>query len=364
VEEFRRLLSRSLELHLRSDVPIGSCLSGGLDSGTIVCLGSRLLGEGNRFRTFTTRYPSLPEIDESHYAEAVISAAGARPVFFEPTLEFFRDRFQDVVACQGEPFSSTSIFAQYALYDRIGKTDVKVILDGQGADEILGGYHGYLPVFLHSLLKQGKLAQGLYEWCHLRAAYGSPLIPTFRQMARSIGARLGKGLRGAPQRAFGSAATRGPKPDGAQADECETRLRQLGHFHECGTFEETLIHLTCESNLPQLLRYEDRSSMAHSIEARVPFLEPELVSFVLSLPASLKISRGMTKSLLRDALEGILPEAVRLRRSKLGFPTPEKQWLRDAFRLDVEQAGSRAWRELAVNHWRNWLGKGSRCHAA
>jgi asparagine synthase (glutamine-hydrolysing) len=72
----------------------------------------------------------------------------------------------------------------------------------------------------------------------------------------------------------------------------------------------------------------------------------------------------MTKSLLRDALEGILPEAVRLRRSKLGFPTPEKQWLRDAFRLDVEQAGSRAWRELAVNHWRNWLGKGSRCHAA
>jgi asparagine synthase (glutamine-hydrolysing) len=360
VAEFQRLLTRSVEMHLRSDVPVGSCLSGGLDSSAVVGIGSRLLPPGQPFRTFTTRFPDFPEIDESDYAAAVIAASKARPVFVAPDADFFRENFADVVACQGEPFGSTSIFSQYAVFQAIGAAGVKVVLDGQGADEILGGYHGFLPIYLETLLGQGRPLRYLHEWYYLHRNYGPPLVPGIGRAVRNAWAAVPAlaGRRGAARRPAEAGAT-----NAAVLDELHSRLRQAPSPEDFGTFEEMLTCLTCESNLPQLLRYEDRDSMAHGVEARVPFLEPQLVAFVLSLPASLRISRGVTKMLLREAVRGTVPEAVRLRRSKLGFPAPERQWLRKAFQLDVDGAGSRTWRDLVLENWRTGLEEEQTHHA-
>jgi asparagine synthase (glutamine-hydrolysing) len=120
-------------------------------------------------------------------------------------------------------------------------------------------------------------------------------------------------------------------------------------------YEDRLSQLLCDSNIPQLLRYEDRNSMRFSVESRVPFLETDLVEFIMSLPAGYKIRNGYTKSILRDALAGLVPDEVRMRINKLGFPTPELEWLKQGFNIDVNITGSRPWRDLVTTRWQHLI---------
>ncbi len=335
VREMRRLFERSVELHLVSDVPVGTCLSGGLDSSAIASVAGTLLKNPAAFHTFTSRYPDLPDIDEMRWAEAVIEAGGFQSRCAYPTEKLFRESFPAVAYHQDEPFGSTSVFAQYLLFREVRRAKVKVVLDGQGADELLAGYHGFFPAFLSALFAEREFPSYLREGVALRRRHGFDFK---RQIARDL-----------------RDAVRGRRPlSCAAVDEMEARLAALAPPE--GGFEQTLTHLTCEANLPQLLRYEDRNSMAHSVEARVPFLEPELVSFALALPARYKVRFGATKAVFREAVKGWVPEAVRTRRSKLGFATPEKAWLENAFGIRTGEAGGRPWRELSVARWRDRFG--------
>jgi len=336
--ELRRLLCKSVAMHLRSDVPVGACLSGGLDSSAIVCIGASLLPSGSRFNTFTTLYPEHPEIDETNWAKKVIHYTGSFARFAEPDLRFFLDDFTKVVRAQDEPFGSTSIFAQYAIFKKIGSTEVKVVLDGQGADEQLGGYHGFFRSYLDSLLASKRLWAYISEGFSLKKRHGFP----FSMKLRDFSAVL------KDKKSFLNQD--GGAPGDVSLDELEARLCCLALPER--NFEEVLVNLTVETNLPQLLRYEDRNSMAFSVESRVPFLEPELVAFALSLPADMKIHKGITKHVLREALRGLVPDEILLRNDKMGFPAPEKKWLKQGLGIDVEGPGQKEWRKLAVSMWR------------
>ena len=338
---FRELLTDAVRLRLRADVPIGSCLSGGLDSSTIVCLMRTLLSKEDATlqRTFTAR-SAEPALDESAHAQAVLDRTGVQGNFVTPEPgTLFRD-LDHLVWTQDEPFGSTSIFAQWCVFRLAHSRSVRVMLDGQGADEILCGYRGFLGAYLAELLGAGRLVQIGRELARIRAATG---FSPFRSLGY-LAAYAAPGLAGLLGRLDGR--------DRADRSWLEARHR--------GTFDAdpvraaggrapsvlglSLAQLTATS-LPMLLRYEDRNSMAYHIEARTPFLDYRVVEACLGLPAELKTGGGLSKRILRASMRGLVPDQVLDRKDKVGFVTAERVWARgaakDAFRRGLHEALAR-----------------------
>jgi asparagine synthase (glutamine-hydrolysing) len=310
VENTRRLFLEAIRRQLVSDVPVGTCLSGGIDSSSVVSAIGTVQPKpsgsaGEKVKTFSAVFPSH-SIDESRYAKIVCEATKAEYNPVSPTANELWNDLPELVRCQEEPFASTSIYAQYRVMKHAKEKGVTVLLDGQGADELLCGY---LPLYLHYLVmltKQGKYRKLLTESvrsCDLVA----PLVrPHFLGYVKRL-LSFGRSLLLKPQvpgHGFGD-----------PTKESEYALQII------------LDVLTTENGLPALLRYEDKNSMWHSIEARVPFLDLPFFEYVASLPLDRKLRDGWTKQVFRSAMSGILPEAIRLRRTKIGFETPEKTWI-------------------------------------
>lgn len=338
VAELKRLLYNSIKLHLRSDVPIGACLSGGIDSSAIVSIGNKI--HQQNFKTFTIFYSQYEHVNERQWAEKIIQHTNATSYFTEPTLESFLADFNAMCYTQDEPFGSTSIYAQYAIFKKIAAENIKVVLDGQGSDEQFSGYLGFIPLYLSSILNQGHYLKFIKENNKLKKNYQTSWSTKdlYRHLVKKIKIAT----------SHYSATTQISLTE--VKDRLDSRLQYL--TYRPNNYEDILKMLLTDSNIPQLLRYEDRNSMAFSVESRVPFLEPELVNFVLSLPAEFKIKNGYTKAILRDALSDVMPDEIRYRINKLGFPTPEVEWLQQGFNLEVKEAGSKLWRELSVQKWR------------
>ncbi len=308
--EFRRLLARSVERRLVADVPVGTCLSGGLDSSSIVALMSEQLRAhvpdarslGERLKTFSAVFPGDP-IDERSYIDEVLRTSDAEGNFVEPTSDRFLEEIADVVWHADEPMVSTGPYAQWCVM-RLARQKVTVLLDGQGGDELLAGYVSYHYVYLKQLLRERRYLRFLRE----AVASRDVLAPLVRRRLGERRKRLDIG------RLFKRDFRNRVKPprDERVSDDLKLRLLQ---------------DLTAYS-LPSLLRYDDRNSMAHSVESRVPFLDQELVEYVLSLPADAIIRNGWSRAILRDGMKGTLPERIRLRRWKVGFTTPEMRWLK------------------------------------
>ncbi len=308
--EFLRLFTRAVERRLVADVPVGTCLSGGLDSSSIVCVMDRLLAQhvpnsvslGDRLKTFSAVFPGDP-IDERRYVEAVLAVTSADPTWVQPTSEQWLGELETWVWHAEEPMITTAPYAMWSVM-RAASEKVTVLLDGQAGDELLGGYVPYQYVYLRQLLREHRYREFAAELAKARDTVG--------RLARR---RLWEGRH---QVDVGSllrpAWTSGKKrPDDARVqDDLKKRLLQ-----DLTTF-----------SLPSLLRYEDRNSMAHSMESRLPFLDQELVEWILRLPASAIVSGGWSRRILREAMRGVLPETVRERRRKIGFTTPEFRWFR------------------------------------
>ena len=339
-ERFRELLTESVRLHLRSDVPVGSCLSGGLDSSSIVCLMAEMMGSGaggGRVNTVSACYAEK-SVDEKPFMEAVVKHAHTQPHYIFPKAEDVFQRASDITWHQDEPFGSTSIFAQWCVFEEARRAGVKVMLDGQGADEQLAGYHGCFPYYMADLTRRRQFRELLttilerhrYHGTSIReqlAHYVVPLLPS----------RLGNMLR-QQHRAL-------VHHDWLGSDILKEKGSQTGAFQLAGELlglppvtdlRSVCLTMTYGSNLAMLLHWEDRNSMAHSIEARVPFLDHPLVEFDLSLGNDHKIVGGDTKRVLRRGMKSVLPESVRERRDKLGFATPEQIWFRGPLRKLVE----------------------------
>ncbi|MGO4573049.1 asparagine synthase (glutamine-hydrolyzing) [Microvirga sp. 2TAF3] len=331
-DRFRELLTDSVRMHLRSDVPVGSCLSGGLDSSAIVCLMSDMLadeGEGARVNTVSACYAEK-SVDEKPFMEAVVGKTGANPHYIFPRAEEVFKRAGDITWHQDEPFGSTSIFAQWCVFEEAKKAGIKVMLDGQGADEQLAGYHSSYVYYMSDLIRRRDYVTLLRTMVERDRIHGVSFVEQFK---RFIGPVLPPQLRTFLLRQrqalvnhdwMGSEALR-PLQNQPGALEVASQVNGLPPITDIATL---CVVLTFASNLQMLLHWEDRNSMAHSIEARVPFLDHRLVEFNLALGNSHKIVRADTKRVLRRAMSHTLPESVRERRDKLGFSTPEEIWFR------------------------------------
>lgn len=321
----RVALEDSVRLHLRSDVPVGSCLSGGLDSSAIVCLMSTQLraeGSSNAVEAFSA-VSEYAAFDEREFAKAVLKASGANGHFVEPLAVDFLRELPILAWHQDEPFLSTSIFAQWRVFGAARDQGIKVMLDGQGADESLCGYRGFFGAYMAELLKAEGIGSWMREASSIRKAIGFSLA---RSAAYTI-AYQWPGTVGALGRLEGRAYSERSWIDAAYRKSflVDPVRRAGGRTGSVQAMSKAQITTT---NLPMLLRWEDRNSMAFSIEARVPYLDHRLVELCLGIPNEAKLGGGIAKRVLRDAMRGTVPDVVLDRRDKMGFMTAEPIWMR------------------------------------
>lgn len=311
VEQFLMHLQRAVNWRLRSDVPVGSCLSGGLDSSSVVMLASKAK-RAKEFHSFSSCFDEAA-IDERKYMEEVVRSSGATPHYVFPQAESFWDDLNCLIWHQDEPFGGTGVYAQWCVMRAARQASIPVLLDGQGGDEILCGYRKFYIFYLWHLFKTANprvLSEGMawvrnvgqnpWSWSSAKR-----YIPSFNGSKQPLLARVGN-----PELACANHKSAEVNL-GPGASLRQRRKDDLSYY-----------------SIPALLHYEDRNSMAHSIEARVPMLDYELATFAVNCRPSLKLHRGWTKWILREGMSNVLPEAVRLRKSKLGFSTPQQEWLR------------------------------------
>ena len=367
LDGLRTLLESTMQSHLVSDVRAGSCLSGGIDSSTVVSLIGKIWREqpdqatalGDRFLTFTSCW-KYPELDERTYADTVARSAGAESHLVFPSAEDFWETFPKMAWHQDMPFASLSYYAQWSVMRTARDAGVKVLLDGQGGDEVFGGYAKFRYAYLASLLRSGRLlrfareagamlTQGdLYYVLNLRRGYR--YLPTRLRRLLGVDSLLEGVLRTDWDRALGGESTPATRwwryaKEGASA---QTGVSVMQRIQVDDIMMDTL---------PLLLRMEDRSSMAFSLEARVPLLDHKLVEYGISLPDHLKVHHGWSKFAIREAMRGVLPDTVRERTSKLGFAAPDRRWLAHDLRPQVTaliEESMRCERYVDVTALRRW----------
>ena len=312
--EFREFFSSAVGLRLRSDVPVGVCFSGGLDSSSIV---SVLLEDYKKsdLNTFSAVYEKGQFGDESDYIDEYKSVL-SNMFFTTPSAETFIADLSNFVKTHAEPIPSTSPYAQYKVME-LAKLKVVVTLDGQGADEILAGYHYFFGFFFKDLLKQGRVGKLTTEIIQYlfkhHSMYGLKTFLYFL-LPEKLKTELRINERGYLVSEF--------------VEKFKNSSSIAENLYNSESLNEALIdHF--EYKLEHLLKWEDRNSMCFSLEARVPFLDYRLVERTLATSGDVIIKGGMTKHLLRQAMCDILPEKILNRRDKIGFETPQDEWFKE-----------------------------------
>jgi asparagine synthase (glutamine-hydrolysing) len=336
-EQFRALLTESVRMHLRSDVAVGSCLSGGLDSSSIVCLMDRQLRGGNSMapiHTISACYHEK-EVDERPFMEAVARETNCDPHYVYPRVDDAFASAEKITWHQDEPYGSTSIFAQWSVFAAARAAGVKVMLDGQGADEQLAGYHGGFNYYIADLIRRRRWLDLARTVIQRKDFHGLSYMDQLRGLSVPVLSRL---LRRSQVKVFGPPAWLSSDVLSAVDDRrsaFDISLASIG-LGPVRTIGDLCVAMAQSSNLTMLLHWEDRNSMAHGIEARVPFLDHRLVEFSIALGDRHKIVHGDTKRVLRRAMAGVLPQSIVNRRDKLGFATPEQTWFRGPLRSALE----------------------------
>ena len=327
-ERLREMFLRSVRLHLRSDVPLGAALSGGLDSSAVVCA-IRHLEPDARINTFSF-IAAGSDVSEEGWVDRVVSDISATPYKVQASGEELARDLDDMIRAQGEPFGSTSIYAQYRVFKLASESGITVTLDGQGADELLAGYHGYPGARLHSLMdghQYGDALKFLRNWSQWpgRSVRGG----VARLVNEMTSGAVNKALKyAAGHRDYPSWLNKGMLLEAGVHPVFRASPEALNGKSRARRLMVTLREAQSVSGLPALLRHADRNSMRFSIESRVPFLTTEMAEFLLSVPEPFLVSpQGETKSIFRAAMRGIVPDDILDRRDKIGFATPEKDWL-------------------------------------
>lgn len=332
VEAVREQFLQNIRLHLRSDVPIGAALSGGLDSSAVVCA-MRYVEREAQINTFS--YIASGNLSEEYWVDEVNHHVGATPhkVYLRP--DTFLADLTDVISSQGEPFGSTSIYAQYLVFKEARNKGIKVTLDGQGADELLAGYSGYPQFRMLSMIERNefkRLANFVSDWAQWPGRSKRQAWMTFAELV--LPEKLHKLARHLSGRSTAPdwLNTQWLTSEGVELDLYRHPLREEGRGRR--VIERLGFSLT-ERGLPGLLRHADRNSMRFSVESRVPFLTVQLAELLFSMPEEYLISRsGETKSIFRAAMRDIVPNNILHRKDKIGFETNEGDWmLREAPRL-------------------------------
>jgi asparagine synthase (glutamine-hydrolysing) len=315
-ERFARCLEESVRLHLRSDVPVGTCLSGGLDSSTVAALASRILrDEGESRFTAITGASGDPATDERNRARLVVDHCRLSWRVVQPSAAEFAAEVEDCLRLQGEPTLSPSVYFQYRVMKEAKDAGLKVMLDGQGADESVCGYDRYIPLLIADIWRREGIRAAGRE-C-LSVSRGSRrgligLIPlTAYVLLPIVRRRVLRSRLHTMRREYLTSAL-----DVVRAIATASRSLESARKADVARF-----------SLPALLRYEDRNSMAHSIEARVPYVDKEVIASAFALRSEELFHGGFSKFALRKVAATVLPGEVTWYKSKIGFEPPTLTWL-------------------------------------
>ena len=322
-----------MKIRLRADVPIGFCLSGGLDSSSIVCVANEILNTDMHSISSCFDDKKYSDYDEQEFIDEVVKKTGIKSHKVYPNFNNLFSQLDDIIYHMDTPFGSTSIFAQWTVFAGAQENNLTVMLDGQGSDEQLAGYSGFIPLLWGNLLKKGNIIKFLheneaYKKLHPEANNKINILTMIRDTF------LSKSLKKIATKNF----IKKRKID--IPFHTEDYLAFKNKFY-CSSHPREYILNQIQCELMGLLQFEDRNSMAHSIESRVPFLDYKLVEAIFSYPFEYKIHDGKSKVLMRDALTGILPDKIVKRYSKLGFVTPEDVWIKEnkeKFKKEIENA--------------------------
>lgn len=333
-QRLRDLLEDSVRFHLRADVEVGSYVSGGVDSSLLAAMARDVRPDGP-FKAFNGRFTDGPDFDESHYARALADENGMELHVADIGEDDFVDHIARVIWHLDQPTAGPGSFPQYMVSKRVGE-NIKVVLGGQGGDEIFGGYARYLVAYFEQCIK-GAIEGSLHSGNFL-VTYESiiPNLATLRQYKPMLREFWASGLFGERDERYWRLVNRANTFGGILAPEA---MDQRGTFDEFKSifwgsnvgkesYFDSMTHFDFKTLLPALLQVEDRMSMAHGVEARVPFLDHPLVEFAATIPADIKFKNGELKRLLKAVFSDRLPVAIRERKDKMGFPVPLNLWLK------------------------------------
>ncbi len=315
-DKYRELFTSSIKLRMRSDVPVGVCLSGGLDSSSIASVISKTLNIKD-IKSFSAVYKKGQRGDESEFIDEMKPYLNNMN-YTTPTAKSLYDDIEDMVYNLDEPVPTTSIYAQYSVM-KLAKEHAVVTIDGQGADEQLAGYHYFYGFYFKELLANLSLGKFSFEMFHYlkkhKSLFGVKTL-LFFLLPEKLKIRLRVEQASYIQNDF--------------YKDHSTNSVLAGDLYAAKTLKESLLN-HFEYKLEHLLKWSDLNSMKFSIESRVPFLDYRLVEQTLSLTNDSYIKKGLTKHILRESMKSILPEKIRMRYDKLGFATPEDEWFREEF---------------------------------
>ena len=361
-EAFAELFEDAVRLHMRSDVPVGVSLSGGLDSTSIICASARIRAANKAIGDLQAFCYMAPEFDETAYIMETVRQTGAKLWKLDSSPHSIWSDFERMMWFQDEPVHGMPALIGYQLMKLAAQQGLKVILNGQGADETIGGYPSYFRDYWHTLLSHGH---PIRLWKEIDAFVagngGNRASLAFRQLRHFAQGRLGgarwyRNLRRAywnrrpPDSWFSHDLAMSLR---AESDEADTPLHLDG----------VLAGAITRSPLPLYLRIEDRNSMAHSIEARLPFLDYRLVTLMFTLDPEWKLRGQWNKYVLRQAMRGRIPELVRSRVDKMGFPVPWRKWAaNDLYEPMRDIISSQQARERGIYNTENILRDFDRCH--
>jgi asparagine synthase (glutamine-hydrolysing) len=319
--KLKNIFFNSIDQQLRSDVPIGALLSGGMDSSSIV-MAIHSLQSNLKLNTFSFVPSSNLEISERHWIDIVNSESHSKENIISINDEEIIPIIKRTIQCQEQPFGSTSIIAQNKLFSFVNVSKIKVVLDGQGADEIFGGYKVLVATRLADLIKNGNFIAAVRFMKSSRAFQGREnlLLHCVAQiLPNKIAIPFKQFLINKFSQYWIKSEYRGFQ---------NPYLASINQSVGAVNLKSALYSALSQSSLPMLLRYEDRNSMRYSVESRLPFLNRDIVEFAFTLPDEFLIDESsQTKSILRDSMYGIVPSAVSQRKNKVAFATPELDWL-------------------------------------
>jgi asparagine synthase (glutamine-hydrolysing) len=353
--EFAELFEDAVRLRMRSDVPIGVCLSGGLDSTSILCAAARQRSESKQSASGPLQAFCYlaKEFDESVYIADTLAMTSSELRELQTGPRELWDRIRRMLWYQDEPVHTLTAAVGYHLMNLVASHGIRVVLNGQGADETIGGYFSYFSDYWRELIRRGRWGRAAAEAKAFASTHGGSPAGYMKEAALRLLAtslhqnRLYRGFaesRHARRVQSHSWFTRDltaqfPRP-----------VRQVGMNQLNGVLK----HSVTKWPLPLYLRIEDRNSMAHSVEARLPFLDYRLVSYLFSLPAHWKVRGASNKFILREAMRGRIPESVRSRPDKMGFPTAGQKWFaQDLYEPMADILASRGVKERGIYHVQN-----------
>ena len=338
----RELIEESVHLHTRSDVPIGAYVSGGIDSGVVASVAKSLVGKGD-FLGFTGKFGHGPDYDESSYARALADAEGFQLLEVDISSEDFLRDISKVIYHLDHPIAGPGAFPQFQV-SRLAAQHRKVVLGGQGGDEIFGGYTRYLIAYFEQCIKAA--IDGTMDSGNFVVTYQS-IIPNLRSLKNYkplLKQFWSQGLFEDIDKRYYQLINRAGSMDK------EIHWEMLGDYHPFETFRsifygdnvgkasyfDLMTHFDFKTLLKGLLHVEDRMSMAHGLESRVPLVDHEVVEFAATMPANIKFKDGTLKMVLTQAMQDYLPRAILDRKDKMGFPVPLNEWIQSDLREFTE----------------------------